>query len=224
MINRDARNRLADLIRRYLDEKIKAFEFDEALDEFRDSGDDAVRFVSETVWYHYDDCEDHFVVLSKPEWNFFQRLLLLLESNSTVTLTRNRHWTPTQLLAAFLLAICLTIAYQTGIGEHLLVFFIPFGFGSIVISRFRYPAEETGPYDAILTPFKSFHVLRITYKKTRFQKIRFPSQLITRTIRSPFANWFGLLYYYICWCMLSPFPLLLQCFPTSTDNVEIIPA
>jgi hypothetical protein len=84
MVNRDDRNRLAELIRRYLDEDIMAFDFDEALDEFRESADDAVRFVSDALWYHYDDCDDHLVVLSKQEWNYFQRLLLLLESNSTV--------------------------------------------------------------------------------------------------------------------------------------------
>ena len=224
MINRDARNRLADLIRRYLDEQAKAFDFDEALDEFRDSDDDAVRFVSETVWYHYDDCKDHLVVLNKPEWNYFQRLLLLLESTSEVTLTRSRHWTYTQLFAAFLLLACITIAFQTGIGEHLLIFFIPFGIGSIAISRFRHPAEEASPYDAIITPYQSFCDLRIAHEETRFQKVRYPSHLTKRTIRSPLMDWFGLAYCCIGWGMLPLIPLLFQCFPTSSENVKIIPA
>jgi hypothetical protein len=37
MIDRDARNDLAALIRRYLAEEIKAFDLDEQLDRFRDS-------------------------------------------------------------------------------------------------------------------------------------------------------------------------------------------
>ncbi|TWU30305.1 hypothetical protein [Bythopirellula polymerisocia] len=65
MIVREARNGLAALIRRYLNEQLTAFEFDDALDEFHESSDDAVRFVADSVWYHYDDCDDHLVVLNK---------------------------------------------------------------------------------------------------------------------------------------------------------------
>ncbi|MCA9147530.1 MAG: hypothetical protein KDB05_32375, partial [Planctomycetales bacterium] len=62
MIDRDARNDLAALIRRYLAEEIKAFDLDEQLERFRDSHDSGVRFVATTMWFHYDDCDDHFVV------------------------------------------------------------------------------------------------------------------------------------------------------------------
>lgn len=84
MVDRDDRNDLAALIRRYLDEQIKAFDLDDSLERFRDSNDSAVRFFSSTMWDHYDDCDDHLVVATKPLWNYFQRLLLLLDSNSTV--------------------------------------------------------------------------------------------------------------------------------------------
>ena len=224
MVDRNARNSLAELIRRYLDEEIKAFDFDDALDDFRGSGDDAVRFVSDALWYHYDDCDDHLVVLSKPEWNYFQRLLLLLESDSSVRFTHSRHWTYLQLLAAALLLLCVGIVAKTGLGYHLLVFFIPFGIGSIAISHVRRPPEDFGPYDAIITPFESLCDLRTVYENTCFRKVRYPSELAKRAIRSPFMNWFFVAYYYICWCLLAPVPLLFQCLPTATSSVKISPA
>jgi len=223
MVDRKARNCLAELIRRYLDEEIKSFDFDDALDKFRGSEDYAVQFVSDALWYHYDDCDDHFVVLSKPEWNYFQRLLLLLESDSSVRFTQSRHWTYFQLLAAILLLLCIGIAAKTGFGYHLLVFFIPFGIGSIAISHLRRPAEDFGPYDAIITPFESLSDLRAVYENTRFRKVRYPSQLANRTIRSPFMNWFWRVHSYICWAMLAPIPLLFQCFPYTTSSVRISP-
>ena len=224
MINRDARNRLAQLIRRYLDEDIKAFDFDDALDEFRESDDDAVRFVADALWYHYDDCDDHLVVLSKQEWNYFQRLLLLLESDSIVKVTKSWRWTYSQILAASLLLLCLGIVYGTGFGYHLLVFFIPFGIGSIAISHLRHPADDTGPYDAIITPFESIGDLRVVCEKTSFQKVHYPPKLETRTIRSPFMHWFGVVHSYTCWSMLAPIPLLFQCFPVRLFDAKVSPA
>lgn len=224
MVDRESRNHLARLIRRYLDEEIKAFDFDEALDEFRESNDDAVRFVADALWYHYDDCDDHLVVLTKPEWNYFQRLLLLLESNSTVRFTHSWNWSYLQLPAAALLLVCLGIIIRTGFGGHLLIFFIPFCICSIVISYLRRPNEELSPYDAIIMPFESLGDLRIAYENTPFRKVRYPRELAKRMIRSPFMNWFWMIHSYICWAMLAPIPLLFQCFPSKSSSVKISPA
>jgi len=224
MIDRDARSKLAGLIRRYLNEEIKAFEFDDALDDFRDSPDTGVTFVSDALWSHYDDCDNHLVVLSKPEWNYFQRLLLLLESNSTVTTTRSRKWSLAQVGAAALLLACVCIIFRTGFGSHLFIFFIPIGVGSIVISRLRRPEVQLRPYDAIVIPFGSIRDLRIAYKSTLFRKRRYPKLLDARQIRSPTMNAFLLAHYYITWLTLAPFPLLVQCLPTTVTVTTVNPA
>jgi hypothetical protein len=44
--------------------------------------DETVKHVADLLWYHYDDLEDHKVVASKAEWDFFQRLLLILKSDA----------------------------------------------------------------------------------------------------------------------------------------------
>jgi len=224
MIDRNARSKLASLIRRYLNEDIKAFDFDDALDDFRDSPDTGVAFVSDALWYHYDDCVDHLVVLSKPQWDYFQRLLLLLDSNSTVTTTRRRKWGLAQVGAAALLIACGCIIFRTGFGPHLFIFFIPFGVGSIVIDRLRRPAVQLGPYDAIVTPFGSIRDLRIAYTSTLFRKRRYPELLDARKIRSLTMDAFGLAYLNIMWSILAPFPLLVQCLPTTVTVTTVNPA
>ena len=224
MIDREARNELAALIRRYLAEEIKAFDLDEQLDRFRDSYDSGVRFVATTMWFHYDDCDDHFVVASKPQWDYFQRLLLLIESNSTVTHERHRQWSISQLFAGLLVAACIWIAIHLGVGSHLLVFFVPFGIASIILSRFRRPVIAEGPFDAIITPFSSIGDLRIAYESAgAFRKRQFPRQIERRLIRSPLMSAFWTCHMYVVWAILAPVPLLLQCAPVSFNYPVVKP-
>ena len=224
MIDREARNDLAVLIRRYLAEEIKAFDLDEQLERFRDSNDSGVRFVATTMWFHYDDCDDHFVVASKPQWDYFQRLLLLLESNSTVTHERHRQWSISQLFAGLLLAACVWIVILLGVGLQLLVFCVPFGIASIILSRFRRQVIAEGPFEAIVTPFSSIGDLRIAYKSAgTFRKRQFPLQIERRLIRSPLMSAFWICHMYVMWAILAPVPLLLQCAPDSFDYPVVKP-
>ncbi len=91
-VDRQKRDGLTRTIRQFLSEQSSAFEFDEALDAYRVWTDPTVRFVTNAVWYHYDDCDDHMVTLSKPEWDYFQRLLLLLDSDSQIAIASMRRW------------------------------------------------------------------------------------------------------------------------------------
>ncbi len=224
MIDRNARNDLADLIRRYLDEQIKAFDLDDALYPFCDSDDSGVRYVANTMWYHYDDCDDHLIVANKQQWDYFQRLLLLLESNSVVIQEHRKQWSVTQLIAALLLAVCIGIAIRFGIGSHLLIFFVPFGLASIAISHFRRPILERQPYDDIVTPFSSISDLRTAYDSARhFKKRQFPRHIETRSIRSPVVSAFWTWHMYIMWAILAPAPLLVQCAPVTIDYPVVKP-
>jgi len=216
MIARELRNDLAALIRRYLAEEIKAFDLDDLLDRFRDSDDSAVLFVANAMWFHYDDCNDHLVVASKPQWDYFQRLLLLLESNSTVTNERYRKWSVSQLVAGLLFAACIWIVFIFGFGAHLLVLFAPFGIASIILSRFRLPAIALGPFDAIITPFSSIGDLRIAYEAApTFKKHQFPRHIEQRLIRSPLMSAYLTCPMYVMWAILAHVPLLAQCAPVS---------
>lgn len=99
MVDRAQRKELATVVRQFLNEDVTAFEFDERLDEFRNSPDSAARFVAQAVWFHDDDFDGHLVALATPEWDCFQRLLLLLESSRCVQTKISRRWSLSQRIA-----------------------------------------------------------------------------------------------------------------------------
>src|SRR5450759_2567420 len=102
MFSRYDRDRLVEVIIRYLNEELTAFKLDEALSEIGvRTKDETVKQVVNLFWYHYDDVEDHKVVASKEEWDYFQRLLLVLKSDADIVVeTGKRKWTARQAVAA----------------------------------------------------------------------------------------------------------------------------
>jgi hypothetical protein len=221
-LERESRDSLAATIRRFLDGEISAFAFDEALQPFHQSTDPTVRHVTQAAWYHYDDCKDHMAALSKPQWDYFQRLLLLLESDNQIETTTVRHWSWTQLVAVIALLGFGWCIYQVGFELHLLAFSIPFGLVSIAISFWRHRYRLASPYRPLLVPFASFEELSDTYRTTAgFAKKKCPSAVERRRIRSRVAE-FGLrLQMYAVWLMFSPFPLLVQAFPVTETRTQV---
>jgi hypothetical protein len=74
---------MSAIIRDYMAERITAFELDDALDRLaRSSQDRTLSFVKTLMWFHYDDLKNHKVHATKEEWDYFNRLLLLLEQGS----------------------------------------------------------------------------------------------------------------------------------------------
>ena len=98
MIDRSARDQVISAFEAYLDDQITAFEFDERLQEI-ESGDRTVNEVIRAAWFHYDDCTDHKVHLSKPEWDYFQRLLLILASDAELSWSHSSRWSGDHLVA-----------------------------------------------------------------------------------------------------------------------------
>src|SRR5512141_1226431 len=102
MLSRFDRDALAEAINRYLREEITAFALNEAVSGIgAKSKDETVKQVVAMLWYHYDDVDDHKVVATKGEWDFFQRLLLVLKSDADIVAeTGERRWTARQAVAA----------------------------------------------------------------------------------------------------------------------------
>src|SRR4051812_27167195 len=76
MLDRPARAELIRTISEYLGDGMTAIAFDERINEIADETEDkTVRDVVSALWFYYDDCRDHPVVLTKEEWNYFQRLI-----------------------------------------------------------------------------------------------------------------------------------------------------
>lgn len=213
-INQPSRGELAAVIESFLQSDITAFEFDEQLDRFRDADDPVLQYVAGAVWYHYDDCEDHLVCLSKAEWDYFQRLLLLLASDCQIEVSTTRIWSVRQLAAGISLAVFTYFACQFGWGRQLLALAIPFGFISMLIAYLpRRLVATTDPYEPIIYPFASIVDLETAYHAAGFRKVRYPRLIGGRSICSPFMDSFYKLYTLFAWCLFAPIPLLFQCFP-----------
>ncbi|MCG8653794.1 MAG: hypothetical protein MI861_28405, partial [Pirellulales bacterium] len=204
-----SRESLATLVQAFLASEITAFEFDERLEPFRDCDDPVIRHVVEAVWYHYDDCNDHLVCFSKQQWDYFQRLLLVLASDCRVETESERKWSIKQLIAVVSLCGFAYFALQSGWGYHLLILSIPFGIISIALSYWCPQSNaKDDPYAPIVFPFATFADLATAYRSSGFRKTRYPKHIGERTIRSPFVAAFWQLHAYTMWLTLSPFPLL----------------
>src|SRR5664279_5606260 len=82
-IDRPGRNALLAIMDDYLSGKIRTSEFQERLDAL-DTKDTTIRHIVYLVWFHYDDFIDHPVKLTRQEWNYFQRLRLILQSDAEI--------------------------------------------------------------------------------------------------------------------------------------------
>ena len=56
------------------------------------SEDSTVQWTVMSLWFHYDDLSDHLANLSPEEWDYFHRLILILESSAFIEVVRHREW------------------------------------------------------------------------------------------------------------------------------------
>ena len=219
MIDRAARNQAISAFEAYLDDQIAAFEFDERLQEI-ESGDRTVNKVIRAAWFHYDDCTDHKVHLSKPEWDYFQRLLLILASDAELSSSHSNRWSGDHLVAWLALVALMGIAIVVGRGWHLILWAVPFGIVSILISLYRRRREpEFEPREVACTPFESLSQIRwFRGQFPDFQKRKYRREVGSRRIRSEAEESFNRALSYCCWLVFSPLVLLIQGCPSTTDH------
>lgn len=223
-VDRKNRDRLADAIHRFLAEKTTAFAFDEEIHDIWDASDDTmVAHVASTLWYHYDDCKDHTVVLSKEEWDYFHRLILLLKSNAHIEVNKSKRWSFTQLGAAICLVLFGLCVLWLGIGYHLLAVAVPFGFISILLSYCRRRSiPQLTQRERALTPFTSAsEILTVRRSVGGFTKHKYPHYLKSKRIRSPLMNTALAIQSYALWIVFSPLVLLFQLFPEADVQTSV---
>ena len=224
-VDREARDRLVVTINRYLDEQISAFQFDDEIFDILDTTKDpTVGDVVGKLWYFYDDCKDHKVVLSKEAWDYLQRLILLLQSDSHVEFHKKRQWSVRQLIAAAALVLFGLSIIWLGIGRHLLAIAIPFGVVSILLSFWRNRSlPQPHPLEIAITPFSSvLELLRVRRRHLEFKKRKYPPHLKSRTIRFSFTNRTIWLQSYAAWLIFSPFVLLFQILPDTQTETHVM--
>jgi|APIni6443716594_1056825.scaffolds.fasta_scaffold88387_2 hypothetical protein len=219
MIDRAARDQVISAFEAYLDDQITAFEFDDRLQEI-DSEDRTVIEVVRAAWFHYDDCKDHKVHLTKPEWDYFQRLLLILGTDAELSSSHSSRWSWDHLIAWLALVAFVGIAFVVGWGWHLILWEVPFGIVSILISIYRRRREpEFGPREVACTPFESLSQIRwLRGRFPGFQKRKYRAEIGRRKIRSEAVESCSWVFYYSYWLVFSPLVLLFQGFPSPTDH------
>jgi hypothetical protein len=217
MFSRYDRDSLIEVINRYLNEELTAFKLDEALSEIGTrTKDKTVDQVVQLLWCHYDDVEDHKVVASKEEWDYFQRLLLILKSDAEIVQeTGERKWTARQAVAAVCLVLFGLAVAKTGFGYHLLVVTMPLGLVSMLLSHWRSRDEARRLHDqTALMPFGSVSELLSLRRKVRnFVKARYPARLGSRQIRGPVSAAAMWLHFGVVWLIFSPVALAFQMLP-----------
>ena len=222
IVDRKARDIVAAEVRRFLNGETTAFAFDDAIYDV-ESDDPTIRDIVYRLWHHYDDCKDHTVTLSKPEWNYFQRLLLILESDRHIESETTRTWRWSQLFAIVGLLTFAVLVFQLGFGQHLLVVSIPFGLISMLIAYFRERTQQPDDSFVALTPFATFAELRDTYRDVDgFQKQRFRRELTDSRIRSDATNRIMMIPTWVAWLMFAPLVLLAQSLPERNSNTSVV--
>lgn len=235
MVDRTARDRLALVIEEFLAEDIKAFAFDDRLYVVADETDDeTVREVTQMLWYHYDDVINHKATLSPEEWDYFQRLLLLLRSDASLKseqpdaslkgVLRHR-WTGRQTIALAGIVIFIVGYLLLGISWQLLLVTVPLGVISMGISRWSPGEDETETDDFVrLTPFSSVSEMLAVHRTVpAFRKRRYPEVMRTRQYRNRIAEFIINLQAGVLWLVFSPAVLMFQALPRSTTRVVPAP-
>jgi len=222
-IDRAARVRLARVIRLFTDETITAFAFDEEIHAIRAAtADKTVRFIVDQLWFHYDDVQDHLATLSKSEWDYFQRLLLILESQAVIERVHRRRWTARQIVAALAFAGFAAWAWRSGLGWHLLGLAIPFGPISLLLASWRKRADRRDPRELHRAPFASFAELRAVRESApQFAKQRYPGREVVREIHSPLVSALAHGNAVALWSLASPVILLCQALPEKETQIRV---
>lgn len=208
------RESLAKAMRSFLNSEITAFEFDDQLELFRDSEDPIIKFAADVAWCYYDDCHDHLVCLDKQQWDFFQRLLLLLAADCTIETSSKQIWSARQFVAAGALAMFSFFALQIGWGYHLFLLAVPFGVLSIWLEKTQPPTPpSTDPYRDVIFPFATISDLERAYRGVKFTKTQYPKSLLGRQIRSPLRDRWHRFLNVVIWLFFPQLLLLWQSFP-----------
>lgn len=179
MLDREARDDLAELIEWWADGEIGACQFGASLDEVCTRTQDAtVKYVVSELSPIDDETEDYLWEPDREGWDYLQRLLLLLRSDGEVAKTGGPRCSKRQLVAAGTLALAATVAAVCGfcwaahIGAAACCAVVMF-----ILSRLEHSpgADVAGPTDTgLLYPFSSaaemlaLHRTGPSFRKRRF--------------------------------------------------------
>jgi hypothetical protein len=217
MIDREARDRMEAAIRSYMAEETTAFQFDETLFGIgSETQDQTAQHVGRALWFLYDDITDHTIVARKTEWDYLNRLALLLKSDAEVEQgPATRRWSLRNGIAAAALLGFVMTAFRLGWGQHLFAVAASFGIVSMLLAYWeRREAKAPSGIEVAVAPFPSISSL-LSVRRTipGFPRRRYPPGLQGRRIRSPWETKVMLIPARLMWLMFAPVILFFQMLP-----------
>ena len=225
MIDREARTQMASAVRSYMAEEITAVQLDDFLARASESTEDeTIKDTRWAIWYHYDDCKDHKIVALKQQWDYFNRILLLLESDCEIEVDkRRRRWHPHQAIAAICLVAFGGLIGQTGFGSHLFILAIPFGLVSMSLAWWSSHGDRRrGAGQDRTTPFPSTASLLAARRRVPgFRQCPYPHSITHREIRGGLSEFGTRLPWYGAWLMFAPVSLFLQMLPRGESETIV---
>lgn len=232
MVDRQARDQMAKVLRAYMAEEILAFEFDKQTSQIMESTQDKiVRELWFILYGCFDDLKNHKVVADRKTWQYFHRILLVLESDGEYQKRYSDwYWNWDQILCAALLATLALLLVLVRDVEwiFLVLVFNTFSIPLVAwISRRRNARDiQRSKWKLQSAPFSSFGNLRYWRKRmVTFKRMPLTPEIEKRKIRSTFLQnvWLRLsmtLFY----LFFSPLMLLFYSFPQRDTRTEIMEA
>ncbi|MDZ4403555.1 hypothetical protein [Prosthecobacter sp.] len=221
MIDRVERDRMIVVIEGYLDDRITAFEFDKQLCP-ASNNDQMAAEIARLAWFHYDDCKDHHVVMTKEQWNLFQRFILLLKSDlealPELPISTVKRWGWDHGLALVVCLLFVALACWVGWGPLLFLLALPFGVVSLMIDRYRTGLEPvSNQRDPAFFPLNNFVQLSQLRRRTMdFEKRQYRQEISTRRIRDEAEQQLNCFMGYVFRLLFGPLMLLGQAFPSTS--------
>ncbi len=222
MVSRTDREQLISIIERYIHEDITAFNFDEQIADIRARTED--KSVAELIWilwFFYDDITDHKIVIGKPGWDLFQRILLFLRTDLELASLEAKpwrwHWGLCQALACCGVTTFLGAWARLGWGEQLLP--VAWGLGLVGVGLIQLDKWRKGPplandLSTVTYPFDSLAQIRgILKQKAGHIKTRYPKSLEFSRIRADWVGYIMIIVGYIGIFTLAPAIMLYMCLP-----------
>jgi hypothetical protein len=202
------------------------------------SEDATVQKFARQLWLYYDDCKDHRAMLDRAQWNLFQRMELFLRTDNEFD-ARYRQATRRSLHAVQGVALIALVVQLAALYTHPELWKLICLAGALValplwilrrrLSHHLFTPEERRCSDGLCErylPFADFEDIRCAVRATGFRKQPWRSQLASRRVRSrlmellPWLLISALLV--VCFYVLSPLILLIECLPLSGTLPERI--
>ena len=227
VVDREARDVLAECVRLFLEDQVKAEELYDVVLQYSNSDDNAVTQICFLIEEGFHEGMDEIPKnWPKSVWDEIQRYLLLLDSDFQLDESVEYIWTGWQLVAVAGALVFAGVAGLLGFVTALTWCSIPSAALSLYVSKKKTEKLNLSPYLNVLAPFDSFSSMKAALDQVNlkfgFTKMRHPKKNRPLFHLSKPISILGWVMYFV---VLPTFVLLpFQALPVQKNIRRIVPA